>query len=796
MTNPDSKAISKFAAHIGVCFAEHYYAVLRTTPEFASDFYHETGVYQTVYEDGTSVIARTRPEVKSILFRRISASDLTVKSIFSIPCHGSLDHLLITVIGNSFMHVFNAEYHSKRTIAYTIVASFTHYTSAAPATNRPPAPVTAFTTGNCYADASDKLESSTASFTSRKGVCYSPIMTTYQKPLPYPVTINTQLHIAAANPPNKILKRKLNVIEIGTSREPLPDTVTDKRPSVGLKPKKRVDVSSNNPTLPEPLHGIITDNMLTTGLKAGTHKIQHSSESSDTMTYLDPKTISENVAHIGACFAENYYAELCTTPEFASDFYHETGVYQTVYEDGTSVIARTRPEVKSILLRRISASDLTVKSTFSIPYRGSLDQMLIVVIGNSFTHVFNVEYYSKRTIAYNIVASFTYYTSAAPATNLPPTPVTAFTTGDCYADASDKVESPTASFTSKKGVCYSPIMNTYQKLLPDPVNINTQLYIATVNPPNKFLKRGLNPIENGTLREPFSDPVTINTKPHIAAAIPPNKILKRGLNPIEKGTLREPFSDPVTINTKPHIAAAIPPNKFLKRGLNPIEKGTLREPFSDPVTINTKPHIAAAIPPNKILKRKLNAIEIGTSREPVPDIVTDKRPTAGLIPKKRLRVTPNKPTPREPLPGNIAYNKPTAGLKPKKLLPVSSNKPIPREPLHGTVTNNRPSAVLKPKKRVDVSSNKLTPREPLHGTVINNTPSVGLKPKKRVDVSSNNPTPLKPLHGIIVDNRSTAGLRPKKHVRFLPNISTTREFISDFIIDNAPTAVSKSKKRF
>ncbi|VVC44073.1 Hypothetical protein CINCED_3A010037 [Cinara cedri] len=110
---------------------------MRTTPEYVDQFYNDFGEYQTVYEDGTVVVARIRLEVKKVLLRPISASELIVNPNISVPLGGPPDRLLITVTSKWFTHVFVVEYRPERPLTYIIASSFTQHISAGPVVDQP-----------------------------------------------------------------------------------------------------------------------------------------------------------------------------------------------------------------------------------------------------------------------------------------------------------------------------------------------------------------------------------------------------------------------------------------------------------------------------------------------------------------------------------------------------------------------------------------------------------------------------------------------------------------------------------
>ncbi|VVC41692.1 Nuclear transport factor 2, eukaryote,NTF2-like domain [Cinara cedri] len=156
----DSKAVATvehgawqstiYAPHIGYKFAELYYSVMRVAPRYANEFYNERGHYRTVYADGSASVARTRLHVKGSLTRPMSASELIVKSIISMPCGGTSGGLMVTVIGERFTQVFVVKYRPDRMSGYAIVASLTRYISAGPAADHQ-TPVVTFAADDCRA---------------------------------------------------------------------------------------------------------------------------------------------------------------------------------------------------------------------------------------------------------------------------------------------------------------------------------------------------------------------------------------------------------------------------------------------------------------------------------------------------------------------------------------------------------------------------------------------------------------------------------------------------------------------
>ncbi|VVC24166.1 NTF2-like domain [Cinara cedri] len=138
---------TKYAAHIGYEFAELYNYVMRTTSEYANEFYDEHGEFLTVYEDESAIVVRSQLQVKRILMRPTSVSDYIVKSIISIPCGGSSGGLMVTVSGERFTQNFLLEYRPERLLSYAIVVSITQYIYEGPATYHQ-TPLTTFDSGD------------------------------------------------------------------------------------------------------------------------------------------------------------------------------------------------------------------------------------------------------------------------------------------------------------------------------------------------------------------------------------------------------------------------------------------------------------------------------------------------------------------------------------------------------------------------------------------------------------------------------------------------------------------------
>ncbi|VVC30179.1 Hypothetical protein CINCED_3A024415 [Cinara cedri] len=246
----DALTFTVNADRVGFDFAEHYYAVMRTTPEYANQFYDDFGEYRTIYEDGTAVVARNRLEMKEVLLRPKSAPELTVNSIISVPCGGSLDRLLVTVTGDCFTHVFVAEKRPERLLTYAIVASVTQHLSAGAAADRSTIART-FAAGDFCADTGAD-DTPTAGLKAQEHVRLSKNRATSYEPLPDTVTDNGQPDITDGNP----LLRILNI------PDPAEYTI-ENIPITDVKAKKQVRFAQNIAIYYEPLPDTVTHNAQT-----------------------------------------------------------------------------------------------------------------------------------------------------------------------------------------------------------------------------------------------------------------------------------------------------------------------------------------------------------------------------------------------------------------------------------------------------------------------------------------------------------------------------------------------------
>ncbi|VVC30624.1 Nuclear transport factor 2, eukaryote,NTF2-like domain [Cinara cedri] len=266
MAKRDSLTITKYAAHIGFSFAERYYTVMRTTPEYANEFYDEHGEYQTIYENGSAVVARNRSEVKRILIQPVSATHLIVNSIVSVPCGGTFDRLLVTVTGKRFVHVFVAEYRPERMLGYVIVGSLFRYVSAEPAAPDQTTTGTKCATAVCH-PVTGVNHTPSASLKAKTPVNFSPNLVEHNKPLPD--TITDYAPTAGFKATQKIRCSS----NVAIYHKPLPDTAIDDIPTRGFNATQKIRCPPNVAIYHKPLPDTAIDDIPTAGFNA-TQKIR------------------------------------------------------------------------------------------------------------------------------------------------------------------------------------------------------------------------------------------------------------------------------------------------------------------------------------------------------------------------------------------------------------------------------------------------------------------------------------------------------------------------------------------
>ncbi|VVC46110.1 Nuclear transport factor 2, eukaryote,NTF2-like domain [Cinara cedri] len=223
---------------------------------------------------------------------------------------------------------------------------------------------------------------------------------TAKKPLLSHDTVKNDANheITAKNPLKDILNRGSKTTEIATKTKPSRDTVNDDANheiTVENPPKvilNRVTSCTEIATTSNPSRDTVNNDL------------KHEITANNTSIGVKTSATEESFK-----FAQRYYATLETEKKLAYLFYEEHGEYRTIYEDGTSVLATNWEEINSVILRPGTFSDIFVKSITSEPYGGSLDELLITVIGIRFKHVFIVRYCPNREIHCAIVKSVKQY---------------------------------------------------------------------------------------------------------------------------------------------------------------------------------------------------------------------------------------------------------------------------------------------------------------------------------------------------------------------------------------------------
>lgn len=133
------------ANDIGYALAEEYFAVFNEMPERTLSFYAEQGDYHTVYEDGTTIVAKNREELQQTLLRPVpeNTDAIIIEAVNTISC-GSPNCLLVLATGERIVQTFVVESYSRREQQYyTIISSVTKYLSAKTVSGRSPVETTA-----------------------------------------------------------------------------------------------------------------------------------------------------------------------------------------------------------------------------------------------------------------------------------------------------------------------------------------------------------------------------------------------------------------------------------------------------------------------------------------------------------------------------------------------------------------------------------------------------------------------------------------------------------------------------
>ncbi|VVC33890.1 Hypothetical protein CINCED_3A004908 [Cinara cedri] len=206
--------------------------------------------------------------------------------------------------------------------------------------------------------------------------------------------------------------------------------------------------------------------------------------------------------------------------------------------DGTVVLARTRQEVKSVLMRAIYEPRLIVNSIITVPCGGSLDSLMVTVTGKTFTQVFIAELRPERPLTYVIVSSLTQQFFAGPVADRQ-TLETRFAGGDCPADTGvDRM--PKVGLKPKEHVGYAPNLATRCKTSPE----ITQSDIAA-----KILQHILLHIPPPEIQISRNVPSSLNTLTGYTHSVistknPPSRILSPVCpNPVNIFTSHQPFQN-------------------------------------------------------------------------------------------------------------------------------------------------------------------------------------------------------------------------------------------------------------
>ncbi|VVC33571.1 Hypothetical protein CINCED_3A024285 [Cinara cedri] len=391
----------------------------------------------------------------------------------------------------------------------------------------------------------------------------------------------------------------------------------------------------------------------------------------------DPTAITRNAAILGTNFAHHYYAVMRTTPEHADQFYEDSGEYQTVYEDCTAVIARTRQQVKKVLSRPMAASKLTVQSIFSVPYAGEDSNQ-------------------KTTLD----------------------------TGDCRIRIGND-GTPTACLKAKKQVGSTPYLPTYHNLFPNTVTDNVKTDVFIDNALFSFINYLTNHAKITISREPLLGAATDNTttadskankhvritsdkatnhetlidnfidstQDGIVTENPPIIILKCESKPIEIQTPTKPSTqNSASIKVNQSLATPNLPTTTLNRLPGPSQMFTPRELSLNSHTKNNHQNFATGKSQIQILKRVPTPPEIKSSRKTLPSIIYNYNSKLGSTEKKQpvqiLNPVPN--TPEVPAPSEPSTsNKTSIGKHQNLALQNPSTTIVNHVPIPSEMTESR-----------------------------------------------------------------------------------------------------------
>ncbi|VVC30806.1 Nuclear transport factor 2, eukaryote,NTF2-like domain, partial [Cinara cedri] len=568
------------ATEVGIRFAQNYYARLTTKPENAYLFYDQFGDYRTIYEDGTSVLVKNRKEIKSVLLNHVTIFDIAVKLITSEPVGGSLEHLVITVTGVRFKHVFFANYRTNRGLRYAIVNSVKQYFFANQQTQ-----VTSIDIGDNIAENTDYPETA-----GKKQIKISVDITTYNKPSCNARNINTyNTNKIVKNPPMGILKRV-------TSYTNITDTFIPSRDNLKINPCNAMTIVKNTPR--DPLKSVTKSTEIDTTSKQSKDIVNNDAnyEKTANKNLVFAKT---SATDIGFKFAQFYYAILSTKPQNAYLSYDELGEYRTISEDGTFVLARNWNKIKSALLNPANLSNIFIKSITRQPVSGSLENLLITVTGVRIRHVFIANKRPNRGIGYAIGKSVKQY---FPANQKPQ--VTTFAAGDNIAENANNHEP-----LEKKQANFLDDIDTNNELSCNAGNINTYNAIKTVkNTPKGVLKRVTIFTEIATAPKHSHYTVNNGTNHEITVISTLEGILKRRSKSTELPNTSKLSHNPVNNNANNEISAKYPRKGILNHVSSSTEIATTSISSCDTVNNDAKQEITANNNSNDV---KASATEVG-----------------------------------------------------------------------------------------------------------------------------------------------------------------------------------------
>ncbi|VVC31256.1 Nuclear transport factor 2, eukaryote,NTF2-like domain [Cinara cedri] len=237
--NQDPLSYTEYADRIGSVFSQLYYSVMRSSPEYAHDFYDVNGEYRTIYADGSTVVARTRNQVKSVLMRPTSESDYVIKSVSSMPCGGQSDGLLVDVTGERFIHTFVIEYRPEMILGYAIVVSLTRYVSTVPAADHQ-TPVTKFPESE-----SPAITGSTSSMSLETRDNCSPNTAACNEPIPENVSNDITIN-------DTVSEKSADIMSVPAEPDFSITATTNKEPDTAAENIRNPVMSSKNISIQEP----------------------------------------------------------------------------------------------------------------------------------------------------------------------------------------------------------------------------------------------------------------------------------------------------------------------------------------------------------------------------------------------------------------------------------------------------------------------------------------------------------------------------------------------------------------